>query len=98
MFAGYQMGLVATALFPLLGPPGTSIAATLFMLPTLLLFAREWLVVTGRLGPGAGRAAVLRSRALLAHGLPVVRMALAGALVLPVAKPRLPPAALAAAA
>jgi CDP-diacylglycerol--glycerol-3-phosphate 3-phosphatidyltransferase len=56
MYAGYQMGLVATVLFPVVGPPGTIIAAAVFMLPTLGLFARDWLVVTGALAarPPAG--------------------------------------------
>jgi CDP-diacylglycerol--glycerol-3-phosphate 3-phosphatidyltransferase len=98
MFAGYQMGLVATALFPVLGPPGTSITATLFMMPTLVLFGREWLLVTGRLAPDAGRAPLAVARAVLALGLPVLRVALAGVLVALVAHGQLPPVALAGAA
>jgi CDP-diacylglycerol--glycerol-3-phosphate 3-phosphatidyltransferase len=80
MFAGYQMGLVATALFPVLGPPGTSITATLFMLPTLALFGREWLVLTGRVAPDSGAGLVVRGRALLALMLPLVRAAAAAAI------------------
>jgi CDP-diacylglycerol--glycerol-3-phosphate 3-phosphatidyltransferase len=98
VFAGYQMGLVATALFPVLGPPGTSIAATLFMVPTLVLFGREWLVVTGRLEPRAEQRALAGGRVLLALALPVVRALVAGALVALVAGRQLPPIALAAAA
>lgn len=48
-FAGAQMVLVAAALFPVLGTTFTAWAATLLMLPTLVLFAREWLIVTGRM-------------------------------------------------
>jgi hypothetical protein len=33
MYAGYQMGLVATTLFPVVGPPGTTVAAALFLVP-----------------------------------------------------------------
>jgi CDP-diacylglycerol--glycerol-3-phosphate 3-phosphatidyltransferase len=81
MFAGYQMGLVATALFPVLGPPGTFITATLFMVPTLVLFGREWLLVTGRLRPEAGRPLVAAARSALAVGLPVVRGGVAAAVL-----------------
>jgi CDP-diacylglycerol--glycerol-3-phosphate 3-phosphatidyltransferase len=51
MYAGYQMGLVATALFPVVGPPGTTLAAALFMVPSLSLFFRDWLLTTGRMQP-----------------------------------------------
>lgn len=51
MYAGYQMGLVATVLFPLVRPPGTTLAAALFMVPNLALFVRDWLLTTGRLHP-----------------------------------------------
>jgi CDP-diacylglycerol--glycerol-3-phosphate 3-phosphatidyltransferase len=80
MFAGYQMGLVATALFPVVGPPGTAITATLFMLPTLALFGREWLVLTGGLAPDRGTALVAAARRLLATALPVLRVAAAAAI------------------
>jgi CDP-diacylglycerol--glycerol-3-phosphate 3-phosphatidyltransferase len=55
-FAGVQMILVATSLLPVLGRAVTTWAATLLMLPTLLLFARDWLIVIGRLPPGPGAA------------------------------------------
>jgi CDP-diacylglycerol--glycerol-3-phosphate 3-phosphatidyltransferase len=51
MYAGYQMGLVATALFPVVGPPGTTLAAALFMVPNLSLFLRDWLLTTDRMQP-----------------------------------------------
>jgi CDP-diacylglycerol--glycerol-3-phosphate 3-phosphatidyltransferase len=86
MYAGYQMGLVATALFPVLGPPGTTIAATLFMVPTLALFTREWLLVTGRWQPETGASTFRTARALLGVGLPVLRaLAAAGILALVIA-------------
>jgi len=81
MFAGYQMGLVATALFPVLGPPGTTIAATLFMIPTLALFTREWLLVTGRLQPRTGAAALASARGLLGVLLPALRALVAAGVV-----------------
>ncbi len=49
-FAGCQMGLVAAALFPVLPASITFPAATVFMTPTLALFVRDWLRVTGRMG------------------------------------------------
>jgi CDP-diacylglycerol--glycerol-3-phosphate 3-phosphatidyltransferase len=48
IFAGLQMTLVSVALAPLLPHALTAIAATLLMLPTLMFFARDWLIVIGR--------------------------------------------------
>jgi CDP-diacylglycerol---glycerol-3-phosphate 3-phosphatidyltransferase len=97
MYAGYQMGLVATALFPVLSPPGTTIAATLFMVPNLVLFARDYLVTTGRLDPdGAGHQRALASlEAGARFVLPVVRAAAAAGLALLVSRGQLAPGLLA---
>ena len=58
LFAGVQMTVVAAALFPFVPPWLTAPAATAAMLPTLAMFAREWLIVTGRLSAdGATEAA-----------------------------------------
>jgi CDP-diacylglycerol--glycerol-3-phosphate 3-phosphatidyltransferase len=57
-FGGVQMALVASALFPVLSPRVTTIAATVLMLPTLYLFAREWLRVVSQ--PPADRGAPAR--------------------------------------
>ena len=56
-FAGIQMTLVAVALFPVFGLRTTTVAATLLMLPTLVFFTRDWLMVTGGLRPPPGRQA-----------------------------------------
>ena len=48
IFAGLQMTLVSVALAPLVSLEVTTIAATLLMIPTLLFFARDWLIVIGR--------------------------------------------------
>jgi CDP-diacylglycerol--glycerol-3-phosphate 3-phosphatidyltransferase len=100
MFAGYQMGLVATVLFPVVGPPGTSIAATAFMLPTLALFAHEWLLVTGRAAPDSQRVwrAVATGRMVLAHALPAARTLAALGILALVLRHQLAPAWLAAGA
>jgi len=47
--AGAQMGFIAMMLMPLFTPPGTYLAATLFGLPFLTGFARDWLAVSGAL-------------------------------------------------
>jgi CDP-diacylglycerol---glycerol-3-phosphate 3-phosphatidyltransferase len=78
-FAGCQMGLVATALFPMLGPPATTITAAVFMAPSLALFVRDWLVVTGRLDPDRGAQWMGRLGAALADALPRPLRMVAGA-------------------
>jgi CDP-diacylglycerol---glycerol-3-phosphate 3-phosphatidyltransferase len=47
VFAGLQMGFLAAILWPLFSPPATTIAATLFGLPFLAGFLRDWLYVSG---------------------------------------------------
>ncbi|HVR63802.1 MAG TPA: CDP-alcohol phosphatidyltransferase family protein [Polyangia bacterium] len=49
--AGAQMALVTAALFPFLPRPLLWPAATVIMLPTLALFAREWRLVTSPSAP-----------------------------------------------
>lgn len=44
--AGFQMGLCASVLMPVFSPPGTMIVATLFMIPFIVGFLRDWLVVS----------------------------------------------------
>jgi CDP-diacylglycerol--glycerol-3-phosphate 3-phosphatidyltransferase len=97
MYAGYQMGLVASALFPVLAPPGTILAATLFMVPPLALFIRDYLVTTGRLASdGAAHQRVLRALASTAGAvLPGVRVAAAVALAALVIRGQLPAPAIA---
>jgi CDP-diacylglycerol---glycerol-3-phosphate 3-phosphatidyltransferase len=56
-FAGLQMVLVATTLYPVLPIDLTAPAATLMMMPTLFFFWRDWRTVIGRL-PAAGTAPV----------------------------------------
>lgn len=45
--SGMQMGFLAVILLPVFAPPATQIAAALFMLPTMVSFARDFLHVTG---------------------------------------------------
>ena len=51
--AGFQMGFVAVALWPLLNPSLTEIAGAAFMLPVLFGFAVDWWLISGRLQPRA---------------------------------------------
>ncbi len=51
-FAGFQMALVAAAFVPLLHADVVRLVATVFMVPSLAAFMRDWLVATGRLVPG----------------------------------------------
>jgi CDP-diacylglycerol---glycerol-3-phosphate 3-phosphatidyltransferase len=46
-FAGAQMMFLAVVLMPLYTPPATHVVAWLFMLPFLVNFFRDWLVVSG---------------------------------------------------
>ena len=96
MYAGYQMGLVATTLFPVLGPPGTFIAATFFMVPNLTLFLRDYLVTTDRLDPDSpGYLRLLAAVETTAwRVLPVVRVAAAAGLALLILRGELAPALL----
>jgi CDP-diacylglycerol--glycerol-3-phosphate 3-phosphatidyltransferase len=47
--AGIQMGFVSAVLWPVLTPPFTWWAATLVMIPFVMGFLRDWLVVSGQL-------------------------------------------------
>ena len=47
-WAGFQMGFLVVALWPLFYPPVTQVAAFAFMLPALTGFFVDWLVVSGR--------------------------------------------------
>jgi CDP-diacylglycerol--glycerol-3-phosphate 3-phosphatidyltransferase len=70
--AGLQMGLVGAALLPLFNPAFVSIAAGIFMLPLLIGFCRDWLVVSCRIKTDAGQQSHLdiRARSLMMRALP----------------------------
>ncbi len=48
-WAGFQMGFLVVVLWPLFGPPVTSLAGFAFMLPALIGFLIDWLIVSGRI-------------------------------------------------
>jgi CDP-diacylglycerol--glycerol-3-phosphate 3-phosphatidyltransferase len=68
-FAGLMMGFLAAALLPVFRPPGLHIAATLFGLPFLVGFIRDWLTVSGVIQSGNGLTK--RISRLLLHWLPL---------------------------
>jgi len=47
LYAGLQMGFISVMLFPLIGPPGTTFVATLFLMPFLAQFLIDFLQITG---------------------------------------------------
>jgi len=49
--AGFQMGFMSVMLWPVVAPPGTTLAGVVFALPFTASFLRDWLVVSGRLDP-----------------------------------------------
>ena len=48
-WAGFQMGYLVVALWPLFYPPVTVVAGFAFMLPALTGFIIDWLIVSGRI-------------------------------------------------
>lgn len=63
LVAGFQMGFLTVALWPVFRPPAVWVAGAVFIAPTLVLFGRDWLVVSGRLDPHTAAYARWRERA-----------------------------------
>ncbi|MBI5552484.1 MAG: CDP-alcohol phosphatidyltransferase family protein [Desulfobacterales bacterium] len=57
--AGFQMGLVTVALLPIFNPPLLSAASLIFMVPLLIGFLRDWLVVSGKVKTDADQQTAL---------------------------------------
>lgn len=51
VFAGLQMGFLAVILWPMMAPPASTFAATLFGIPFLVGFSLDWLAVSGVIKP-----------------------------------------------
>lgn len=51
IIAGFQTGFVSVMLWPVFGPPLTTLAAVMFALPLVLSFLRDWGVVSGAIDP-----------------------------------------------
>ena len=73
LIAGFNMGFLATALLPIYRPPATTIGAMVFMIPLLVGFLRDWLVVSGRIKSGPSQPAPWEEkwRCLFGEWLPV---------------------------
>ena len=54
VWAGFQMGYLVVALWPVYNPPLTLIGGFAFMLPALIGFIVDWLIVSGRINRSAG--------------------------------------------
>lgn len=74
IIAGFQMGLVGVALLPILHPSFTVVAASLFIIPLLVGFVRDWLVVSCRLATDGNQQIALELRAgvVLTRNFPLV--------------------------
>ncbi len=67
VIAGFQTGFLTLMLWPILGPPATTLAATLFAVPLIASFGRDWLVVSGAVD--ADSPSYLRRRVAFKHVL-----------------------------
>ncbi len=55
VLAGLQMGLMSVILWPIVTPELATLVGVVFALPFLVVFLRDWLVVSGTLAPHASR-------------------------------------------
>jgi CDP-diacylglycerol---glycerol-3-phosphate 3-phosphatidyltransferase len=60
--AGFQMGFCAIVLMPVFSPPGTAIVATIFMIPFMIGFYRDWLVVSRSIDAQSGSYQTIERR------------------------------------
>ncbi len=51
--AGLMMGFLSAMLWPIVGPPVTTLAGLFFLAPLLASFARDWLVISGLVDPAS---------------------------------------------
>jgi CDP-diacylglycerol--glycerol-3-phosphate 3-phosphatidyltransferase len=79
LLAGIQMGFLSAALWPVLGRDALTVVGVCVLFPTLVGFARDWLVVSGRLDSTSASYAQLHRSAdrILAERLPLALRLLA---------------------
>lgn len=81
--AGFQMGFIAFILLPCFPAPLTIIAGFAFMLPILLGFIADWLVVSGRIQNSAANTRFFNRIAQISHSAvqPFLRVVMCAALI-----------------
>jgi CDP-diacylglycerol--glycerol-3-phosphate 3-phosphatidyltransferase len=87
LVAALFLAFISVILWPIVFPPGTSLAAALFAVPLVLSFSRDWLVTSGQIDPHSTRYQDIQRRWLdVASGsLPLVLraiVAIAGTILL----------------
>lgn len=82
--AGFQMGFVAFILLPCFQAPTTIVIGTAFMLPILLGFIVDWLVVSGRIESSKTNTQFFNRLAQISHNIfqPLLRVSLSIAILL----------------
>jgi len=92
-WAGFQMGFLVVALWPLFFPPVTKVAGFAFMTPVLLGFIIDWLFVSGRIKEQAGGGSQrFQELGVLSHSVlqPALRIAVVVLIVVSVLQSGLP--------
>ncbi len=85
-WAGFQMGFLVAALWPLFSPAVTAVAGFAFMAPALVGFLVDWLIVSGRIERGGERVErFFRRLAWISHSAVQPGLRLAVAVLLAVA-------------
>jgi CDP-diacylglycerol--glycerol-3-phosphate 3-phosphatidyltransferase len=74
LLAGIQMGFLSTALWPVMSPQTLTILGACLLIPTVVGFVRDWLVVSGRVTPASASYARFHRRAesIVTRALPIV--------------------------
>lgn len=74
LIAGFQMGFISVVLWPLVYPPGTTLAGVVFAIPFTASFMRDWFIVSGWLDPSSRSYLEARQKIslVLAHWLPAL--------------------------
>lgn len=82
--AGFQMGFVAFILLPCFAPPLTIVIGIAFMLPILLGFVVDWLVVSGRIESSTTNTEFFNRLEQISHNMfqPLLRVLLVIAILL----------------
>jgi CDP-diacylglycerol--glycerol-3-phosphate 3-phosphatidyltransferase len=72
--AGLTMGFTSAMLWPIVSPPGSTLAGLVFLVPFTASFTRDWLVVSGSLDPQDSRYQKERTnlQKFLLHWFPLV--------------------------